>query len=239
MKAMILAAGLGTRLKPFTDNHPKALAEVNGKTILQRNIEYLQSFGFRNVVINVHHFADQIIQKVKENNGFGSIVNISDEREEVLETGGGLLKAKWFFENETAPFVVMNVDVLTDLNFQKMYDQHISTQALITLAVRTRVTSRYLLFNDENLLCGWQNIKTGEKKIIREADPLYQKAFSGIQILSHEIFSLIKQTGKFSLIDVYLSLSAKEKIFGFDHSGGQFMDVGTTEKLKAAEKIFG
>ena len=238
MKAMILAAGLGTRLKPFTDSHPKALAEVNGKTILQRNIEYLQSFGFRNVIINVHHFADQIIQKVKENNGFGSIVYISDEREEVLETGGGLLKAKWFFENETAPFVVMNVDVLTDLNFQKMYEQHIATQALITLAVRERVTSRYLLFNDENLLCGWQNIKTGEKKISREADPLYQKAFSGIQILSPEIFSLIKQTGKFSLIDVYLSLSGAEKILAYDHSEDHFIDVGTTEKLLSAEKIF-
>lgn len=238
MKAMILAAGLGTRLKPFTDKHPKALAEVNGKTILQRNIEYLHSFGFRNVIINVHHFADQIIQKVKANNGFGSIVYISDERKEVLETGGGLLKAKWFFESGTAPFVVMNVDVLTDLNFQKMYAQHISTQALATLAVRERVTSRYLLFNKENLLCGWQNIKTGEKKLSRQVIPLHQKAFSGIQIISPGIFPLIKQTGKFSLIDVYLSLSATEKIFAYDHSGDHFIDVGTPEKLLSAEKIF-
>ncbi|MEP7079153.1 MAG: sugar phosphate nucleotidyltransferase [Ginsengibacter sp.] len=238
MKAMILAAGLGTRLKPFTDKHPKALAEVNGKTILQRNIEYLHSFGFRNVIINVHHFADQIIKKVKDNNGFGSLVYISDEREEVLETGGGLLKAKWFFEKETAPFAVMNVDVLTDLNFQKMYEQHISSQALITLAVRDRITSRYLLFDKDNLLCGWQNIKTGEKKLSRQNDPVYQKAFSGIQIISPGIFHYIKQTGKFSLIDLYLSISAEQKILAYDHTADLFIDVGTPEKLLSAGKIF-
>jgi NDP-sugar pyrophosphorylase family protein len=238
MKAMILAAGLGTRLKPFTDSHPKAMAEVNGKTILQKNIEYLQSFGVEEIIINVHHFADQIIHVVKENNGFGSSVFISDERAEILETGGGLLKAKWFFEDETAPFILMNVDVLTDLNLQKMYEQHSLSESLGTLAVSDRSTSRYLLFNDNKQLCGWENIKSGEKIIRRSADALHKKAFSGIQILSPRIFPLIKQTGKFSLIDVYLSLSANEKIFSFDHSGGQFIDVGTSEKLKAAEEIF-
>ena len=238
MKAMILAAGLGTRLKPFTDSHPKALAEVNGKTILQKNIEYLHSFGVEEIIINVHHFADQIIQKVSENNGFGSSVFISDERAEILETGGGLLKAKWFFEDETDPFILMNVDVLTDLNLRKMVEQHSLSESLGTLAVSDRDTSRYLLFNNNKQLCGWENIKSGEKIISRKSEDLHRKAFSGIQILSPRIFPLITQTGKFSLIDVYLSLSANEKIFGYDHSGGHFIDVGTAEKLKAAEKIF-
>ena len=238
MKAMILAAGLGTRLKPFTDSHPKALAEVNGKTILQKNIEYLQSFGVEEIIINVHHFADQIIRKVSDNNGFGSSVFISDERAEILETGGGLLKAKWFFADETDPFILMNVDVLTDLNLRKMVEQHSISESLGTLAVSDRDTSRYLLFNNNKQLCGWENIKSGEKILSRKAEDLHKKAFSGIQILSPRIFPLITQTGKFSLIDVYLSLSANEKIFGYDHSGGHFIDVGTVEKLKAAEKIF-
>src|SRR6185437_11303071 len=124
MKAMILAAGLGTRLKPFTDKHPKALAIVNGKTILQRNIEYLASFGIREVIVNVHHFADQIIDLIKANNGFGSVITFSDETREVLETGGGIKKAAWFFEKDEAPFIVMNVDILTDMSLEQMMLQH-------------------------------------------------------------------------------------------------------------------
>src|SRR5690242_3937123 len=123
MKAMILAAGLGTRLKPFTDKHPKALAVVNNKTILQRNIEYLASFGIKDILINVHHFADQLRDFVKKNNGFGSNISFSDERDEVLETGGGIKKARWFFEKNDEPFIVMNVDVLTDMNLNKMIAQ--------------------------------------------------------------------------------------------------------------------
>ncbi|MBS1737736.1 MAG: NTP transferase domain-containing protein [Bacteroidetes bacterium] len=239
MKAMILAAGLGTRLKPFTDSHPKALAVVNGKTILQRNIEYLQSFGAEEIIVNVHHFADQIIQKIADNNGFGSNIFISDERAEILETGGGLFKAKWFFEDEARPFILMNVDVLTDLNLTKMIDQHKASECLATLAVSERTTSRYLLFNSNKQLCGWENIKIREKILSRTSEQLYPKAFSGIQILSPHIFPLITQRGRFSLIDVYLALSENEKIFSYDHTGGQFIDVGTPEKLVAAATIFG
>ena len=150
MKAMILAAGLGTRLKPFTDHHPKALAVVNGKTILQRNIEYLQQFKVDKIIINVHHFADQIISFLQENNNFNIDIQISDETQEVLETGGGLLKAKWFFEpNES--FVLMNVDILTDMNLQEMLQKHTSSKAIATLAISRRESARCFLFNDDLL----------------------------------------------------------------------------------------
>lgn len=237
MKAMLLAAGLGTRLKPFTDSHPKALVTIKNKSLLQRNIEYLSSAGITDVIINVHHFADQISGLIKKNNGFGSKVSISDETNEVLETGGGLMKAKSFFEN-SQPFVLMNVDVLTDLNISKMIDQHISTKALATLAVTNRKTTRYFLFDDLQTLCGWKNIKTGEQKISKEAGKYFQKAFSGIHIISPEIFSLIKMKGKFSMIDVYLTLCKTHTITGFDHSTSKFIDVGKPESIQIAEEIF-
>lgn len=237
MKAMILAAGLGTRLKPFTDNHPKALAIVNGKTLLQRNIEYLSSFGIKDVIINVHHFANQIIDLVKKNNGFGSNILISDETDQVLETGGGLLKVKSFFENNEA-FVLMNVDILTDLDMGKMIDQHLSSKVLATLATSNRKTSRYLLFDDLDTLCGWRNTKSGEQKISKEAAKYFEKAFSGIHIISPEIFTLIKLTGKFSIIDVYMNLCKTHAIMGFDHSTSKFIDVGKPESIAKAEEIF-
>ena len=143
MKAMLFAAGLGTRLKPLTDKHPKALAEVNGKTLLEHNIRYLRRFGIEDVIVNVHHFADQIINTIEDNGGFGSWITISDERDEVLETGGGLKKAAEYFEGENA-FVVMNVDVLTNLDLQKMIESHASNDALATLAVMKRDSSRHL-----------------------------------------------------------------------------------------------
>ena len=145
MKAMILAAGLGTRLKPFTEQHPKALAVINGKSLLQRNIEYLTSFGVTDIIVNVHHFPDQITNAIKNNNGFESNVSISDERDEVLETGGGLMKARKFLEG-SEPFVLMNVDILTDMDLGKMAEQHIASKALATLAVTNRKTNRYFLF---------------------------------------------------------------------------------------------
>ncbi|WP_313567144.1 sugar phosphate nucleotidyltransferase, partial [Empedobacter sp.] len=147
MKAMIFAAGLGTRLKPFTDNHPKALAVVNGKPLLQRNIEYLKSFGINEIVINVHHFADQIIEFLEDNNYFGIEITISDETDQVLETGGGLVKAKANFEED---FLVMNVDILTDLNLDKFIKAHQENKALVTLAVSNRNSSRKLFFNEQN-----------------------------------------------------------------------------------------
>jgi NDP-sugar pyrophosphorylase family protein len=238
MKAMILAAGLGTRLKPFTDKHPKALAIVNGKTILQRNIEYLASFGIREVIINVHHFADQIIDLIKANNGFGSVITFSDETREVLETGGGIKKAAWFFENNEAPFIVMNVDILTDMNLEQIIDQHKKSNSLATLAVSSRITSRYFLFDKMDHLCGWKNENTGEQKISRESKNYIQKAFSGIQVLSPKIFDLIKMEGKFSMVDVYLDLAKTQDIMAFDHSESKFIDVGKPESILKAEQFF-
>ena len=235
---MILAAGLGTRLKPFTDQHPKALAIVNGKTILQRNIEYLASFGIKEVIINVHHFREQIVDFIKENNGFNSHVYFSDERDEVLETGGGLKKAAWFFKESLQPFVLMNVDILTDLDLNKMLLQHRENDCLATLAVTSRVTSRYFLFDKMNQLSGWENVKTGEIKISRNAENCNKKAFSGIHIISPKIFSLIKMEGKFSMVEVYLELAKTSIIEGFDHTGSKFIDVGKPESILKAEEMF-
>jgi MurNAc alpha-1-phosphate uridylyltransferase len=238
MKAMILAAGLGTRLKPFTDNHPKASAIVNGQTILQRNIQYLASFGIKEVIINVHHFADQVIDLIKKNNGFGSDITFSDETNEVLETGGGIKKAAWFFEKEESPFVVMNVDVLTDMNLNKMILQQEQNNPLATLAVTSRETSRYFLFDEKNHLCGGENVKTGEKKISRESKNYFQKAFSGVHVISPKIFPLIKMQGKFSMVDVYLELAKSHVIAAFDHSDSKFIDVGRPESILKAEGMF-
>jgi NDP-sugar pyrophosphorylase family protein len=238
MKAMILAAGLGTRLKPFTDKHPKALVTVNGKTILQRNIEYLAGFGIKDVIVNVHHFANQIINLIKNKNGFGSKITFSDETNEVLETGGGIKKAGWFFEKEKDPFVVMNVDVLTDMNLEEMISQHKKQNPLVTLAVTQRDTSRYFLFDELDHLCGWRNIKTGEQKMSREAEKITQKAFSGIHVISPKIFTLLKMKGKFSMVDVYLELAKTQAITAFDHSGSKFIDVGKPESILKAKKLF-
>ncbi len=232
---MILAAGLGTRLKPWTDAHPKALAIVNGKSLLQRNIEWLQQYGIREVIVNVHHFADQIIDTVEKNKGWGSTITISDERDAILETGGGLQKAGWFFEDD---FVLMNVDILTDLDLQQMIVQHKQHKALATLAVTERETSRYFLFNAKHQLCGWKNVKTYEEKIVRHENGLIQKAFSGIHVIDPKIFSLMKQEGKFSMVDVYLSLCSNNKIQYFDHSDTKFMDVGKPESVVQAEMMF-
>ena len=237
MKAMILAAGLGTRLKPFTEQHPKALAIVNGRSLLQRNIEYLASFGITDVIVNVHHFPDQITDAIKKDNGFGSRITISDEKDEVLETGGGLMKAEKFLA-DSDPFVLMNVDILTDLDIGKMIEQHIASKALATLAVTNRKTSRYFLFNDVGALCGWKNIKTGEQKISKEANKYFSKAFSGMHIISPSIFPLIKMRGKFSMVDVYLNLCKTHTITGFDHSTTKFIDVGRPENILIAEEIF-
>lgn len=238
MKAMILAAGLGTRLKPFTNKHPKALALVNGKTILQRNIEYLASFGIKKVIVNVHHFAGQIINLMKLNNGFGSNISISDESDEVLETGGGIKKASWFFEKNKEPFVVINVDVLTDMNLEEMILQHKKSNPVATLGVTSRNTSRYFLFDELNHLCGWENVQTGEQKISKESKKYHQKAFSGIHIISPEIFSLMKMTGKFSMVDVYLELAKTHIITSFDHSTSKFIDVGNPESILKAREAF-
>ncbi|SRR6266487_2194955 len=237
MKAMILAAGLGTRLKPWTDQHPKALALINSKSLLQRNVEYLQQFGIYNVVVNVHHFPEQILEAVQKNNGWGSNIIISDERDAILETGGGLKKAAPFLQDEN-DFVLMNVDVLTDLKLNEMIADHFKNKPLATLATTQRTTSRYFLFNDNNELCGWRNVETGIDKIARQSAKYYQKAFSGIHIISNRIFSLMHQVGKFSMIDIYLEAAKSEIIRSFDHSISRFIDVGKPDRIVKAEAIF-
>lgn len=235
---MIMAAGLGTRLKPFTDKHPKALANVNGKTLLQRTIEYLARFNIKDVIINVHHFPGQIKQMLEKNKGFGSNITISDESDAILETGGGLKKAAWFFKDSNEPFVLMNVDVLTDMNLKQMIHEHINLKPVATLAVTTRHTSRYFLFDELPNLCGWRNEKTGEQKISREASRFYPKAFSGIHVISPKIFSLIKMEGKFSMVDVYLEIAKTYAITAFDHSNTKFIDVGKPDSIAKAEELF-
>ena len=243
MKALLLAAGLGTRLQPFTLEHPKALAPVNGKSLLQRNVEYLQTQGIRDVLVNVHHFADQIIDAIESNKGWGSNISISDETGFVLETGGGLLKANWYFENEE-DFVVMNVDMLTDMPLSKMILQHQTNNPLATLAVTERNSSRYLLFDGRNILSGWRNVTTGEEKgpvidyASNEKLVLQQKAFSGIHVIKSAIFNKIEQRGKFSLIDVYMSLCGQNIIECFDHSTSLLLDVGKPESIVKAEMMF-
>lgn len=233
MKAMILAAGLGTRLKPFTDHHPKALAPVNGKPVLQRNIAYLQRHGIDDIIVNVHHFADQVIAALKDHKGWGSRITVSDESHAVLETGGGILKAAWFLK-DSDPFVVMNADILTDLDLSAMIAAHRSQKPMGTLAVTTRHSSRALLFDKDMKLCGWRNEKTGETK----GESGIPMAFSGIQVLSPAIFDRIRFTGKFSMIDVYLDLCSKAAFRAYDHSNSLFMDIGTPEKRAMAEKVF-
>ena len=235
-KAMIFAAGLGTRFKPWTDKHPKALAVINGKSLLQRNVEYLQHYGITDVVVNVHHFSDQIINAIKSSNGWGSNIIISDEKDEVLETGGGLLKARQYLQEET--FLTINVDILTDANLDGFLNTHRQQEASISLALRDRRTQRYLLFNKANRLCGWRNTDTEKEKIAVPSDEYIEKAYSGIAIFQPSVFDAIAQTGKFSLIDVYLSMASTHKIIGYDHSDSKVLDVGKPESVAIAESMF-
>ena len=236
MKAMILAAGLGTRFKPWTDKHPKALALVNGKSLLERNLLYLQTFGIKDVLVNVHHFAEQIRHAIIVNDGWGSNISISDESDEVLETGGGLKKASAYFDDGN--FLLMNADILTDLDLYDLISFHNRKKPLATLAVTNRKSSRYFLFDNNDRLAGWRNTKTGEEKISVRVSDLSEKAFSGIHVISPNIFPLIHEEGKFSIVDVYLGLAPTHPILGFDHSSSKLVDVGRTESVAVAEKLF-
>lgn len=237
MKAMIFAAGLGTRFKPWTDKHPKALALVNGKSLLQRNIEYLQQYDITDVVVNVHHFADQVTDAIEKNKGWGSRVSISDERTEVLETGGGLLKAQPLLNNGER-FLTINVDILTNLNIKRLLDYHKDYKPLVSFGITARPTSRYFLFDEYDRLCGWRNKKTGEERISIKKNNLVERAYSCVAIFEPTVFSLIRQRGKFSLVDVYLDLAKDHLILGYDHSGDKFTDVGKPESIAVAEAQF-
>lgn len=238
MKALIFAAGLGTRLHPLTNDKPKALVEINGQTLLQIAIEKLLHFGFEDIIVNIHHFADLMIETIEKNQGWGAKITISDERNQLLETGGGLKKAAWFFDNNE-PFLVHNVDVIHNIDLRQLYDFHLQNQALATLSIRKRPTSRYFIFNNEMQLCGWQNIKTGEVKIAKQSEgQLWSFGFSGIHVIDPKIFPLLTENGKFSIIDPYLRIAKTGLIQGFNHSDSVWIDVGKPESLAAAKAFF-
>jgi mannose-1-phosphate guanylyltransferase len=237
MKAMIFAAGLGSRLRPLTDNKPKALIEINNTPLLEFVINRLKSYGFYEIIINIHHFADMIIDFLKKKNNFKIHIEISDERDLILDTGGGLKKASWFFD-DSKPFLVHNVDVLSDLDLNKLYQYHLDTDSFATIAVRNRITQRYLLFDDNNTLCGWKNTKTSDTKISRQSESsLHLLANCGIQIIDPRIFQHLPDENVFSIIDLYLKLSANKKISAFIDNNSFWMDVGKKENLQEAENF--
>ena len=235
-KALIFAAGKGTRLKPFTESHPKALALVNDVPLLERNIKYLQSFGVTEFVINVHHFGEQIVEFLEKNNHFEAKIDISDEKDELLETGGGLLFAQKYLENEEN-FLIMNADILTDLNIHELVKFHETHLPLATLAVSDRNSSRKLFFNSEMVLKGWMNKNSGETKMAEFNNEFKELAFSGIHCINSSIFDKIKRRGKFSIMEEYLDLMFENNILGFQHEA-RLIDVGRPESVIEAEKYF-
>lgn len=231
---MIFAAGLGTRLQSMTANKPKALVECNGRTLLEYAILKLRFSGFSEIVVNVHHFSEQIIDFVR-NHDFGIPISISDESSILLDTGGGLLFARKFLNGEE-PFLVCNVDIISSIDFAKMIEFHKSNNALATLAVSDRKTSRYLLFDTNNQLCAWENRKTQEQRIVRKCDSYNPLAFSGIQIISPKIFDLITESGKFAIMDLYLRLASTQPIIAYNHTGDFWLDVGKFDEFESIEK---
>ncbi len=243
MKAMVLAAGLGTRLRPLTNHRPKALVEVAGRTMLEITLERLRAFGIRDVIINVHHFADQIAGYLEANRNFGMRIEISRE-DVLLDTGGGLKKAAPFFLRDSArenePFVLHNVDVISTIDLQRMIESHSYNEALATLAVQKRESARYLLFDEEATLCGRRSGPTPKDEIVRDsrhADPL---AFCGIHVISPRIFSRMTEEGIFSIMDVYLRLAAVgEKIMAFRADEFYWRDLGKPENVVQAAADIG
>lgn len=243
MKAMIFAAGLGTRLLPLTSEIPKALVAINGKPALEWLIRRLIKTGITQIIINVHHFADKVIDFINQNHSFGIDINFSDERNMLLDTGGGLKKAAWFFD-DNQPFLVHNADILSDINIAKMLDFHNQNKALATLFIQKRITSRYLIFDEEKQLLGWKNIKTSEVILTRQTTTYTQDyAFNGIHIIDPEIFALMKQEGKFPIIETYLQLAQSHRIVGYNPLNTSWMDIGKPENLPQASlltrKIYG
>lgn len=235
MRAMVLAAGLGTRLRPLTDDRPKALVEINGKTLLEITFRRLAAFGIRDVIVNVHHFADLVIEFLRSNHNFGMRVEISRE-DVLLDTGGGLKKAAWFFleEGNEQPFLLHNVDVLSTIDFERMLDAHRETQALATLAVQERSTSRYLLFDEKGQLCGRRTTANGDERV-RPSHKTDAYAFSGIHVISPRMMSLMSEEGAFSVITSYLRLAgAGEKISAFRADEYYWRDLGTPKSVAAA-----
>ena len=242
MKAMILAAGLGTRLRPLTRDRPKALVEIGGRSLLEITLSRLRTFGVGEVIVNVHHFAEVVVDYLKANNNFGMRIEVSRE-EALLDTGGGLKKAAWFFLEDSSsldePFVLHNVDVISTIDLEPMRQSHIERGALATLAVPKRETSRYLLFDEQHYLRGRRTGGDQASKPVRPAQELEALAFSGIHIISPRIFSLLTEEGAFSIIDSYLRLAAQgEKILAFRADKYYWRDLGRPENVAQAEQDF-
>jgi NDP-sugar pyrophosphorylase family protein len=239
MKAMILAAGLGTRLRPLTNDRPKALVEVAGRTLLEITLQRLASFEIREVIINVHHFADRVIEFLKKNNNFGMRIEISREVV-LLDTGGGLKKAAWFFRedsNSEDPFIVHNVDVISTIDLDRMVRVHKESSPLATLAVQERETSRYLLFDESNQLCGRRAGRGEATEMVRDARGSRAFAFSGIHVISPRLLENLPEQGAFSIITSYLRLAAKrEKIEAFKADQYYWRDLGKPDNVTRAEE---
>jgi NDP-sugar pyrophosphorylase family protein len=239
MKAMILAAGLGTRLRPLTNDRPKALVEIAGHTLLEITLRRLREFQIREVIINVHHFADILVDYLRKNDNFGVRLEISRE-DTLLDTGGGLKKASWFFLDESPntdePFLLHNVDVISTIDFGRMVEQHRQQKALATLAVQDRPTSRYLLFDEDGQLCGRRAGRDGEAQMVRTCAHPQALAFSGVHVVSTRLLRLITEHGVFSIVDSYLRLAAQgENISAFRADEYYWRDLGKPENLAQAE----
>lgn len=236
MKALILAAGLGTRLKPLTDHIPKALVEVNGRPLLDHAIERVKSCSIHEIIINTHHFSEQMMARIKNYNDPEVELVISDESDMLLDTGGAIKKAEWFLKKNNS-FLVYNVDILSRFDLNDLLSFHKTNKGIASLAVSERESSRYLLFDESNNLCSWQNVKTGEKKISRDADQTKQYAFSGIHVLDSEIFEYMPKERKFSIIDVFLTAGGTRDIKAFVHKPDEILDAGKPESLDKAENF--
>lgn len=241
MKAMILAAGLGTRLRPLTNDRPKALVTVAGRTMLEITLARLRSFGVNEVIVNTHHCAGMIADYLAANKNFGMRIEISHE-EELLDTGGGLKKAAWFFlegkdpeDPLLAPFILHNVDVISTIDLARMAEFHAERKALATLAVMERETSRYLLFDENELLCGRRKRRDGEPEMVRAAQNVRALAFCGIHVISPRIFGSMTETGAFSIVDAYLRFAEQgETIAGIRADMAYWRDLGKPESVEAA-----
>jgi NDP-sugar pyrophosphorylase family protein len=237
MKAMILAAGLGTRLRPLTNDRPKALVEIAGRTLLEISLTRLRSFGICEVIVNVHHFSDLVVDYLQKNKNFGMHIEISRE-EVLLDTGGGLKKAAWFLEgSKDEPFLLHNVDVLSTIDLARMVQFHCENAALATLAVQKRKTSRYLLFDEQDQLCGRQAGDDQTPEMARPAANTQALAFSGVHVISPRFLSLMTERGGFSIITSYLRLAGQEeKILAFHADDYYWRDLGKPENIAQAEQ---
>jgi NDP-sugar pyrophosphorylase family protein len=239
MKAMILAAGLGTRLRPLTNDRPKALVEVAGHTLLEIALSRLRAFGVREVIVNTHHYAEMMHEYLKANDNFGMRIEVSSE-EELLDTGGGLKKAAWFFlegvGDPQEPFILHNVDVISTIDLARMLQMHAERDALATLAVQDRETSRHLLFDESGQLCGRRAGRDGDAEIVRPASAVTALAFSGIHVISPRLFARTAEQGAFSIITAYLGLAAQgERIMGFRADEYYWRDLGRPESVMQAD----